>query len=139
MANTFKQARSFLRFDVEAFTKQHALQLLKVEAGYNYVDGKREEKPSFIKALVMIVADYTDGHGDGAGVNQYSQLTVKFPAIGYNDHNVSQLMKLAGTRITLIDPEIKVYGDYQNMLSITAKSLEPLKVGANESVKANQQ
>ncbi len=139
MANEFKNARSFLHFDVEGFQKNHVFQLLKVEPGYNYVNKEREEKPSHTKVLVMIISDYTDEGKTGAGVNQYTQLSVKFPAISYNDHNVAQLMSLAGKRVALVDPEIKVYGDFQNQLSVTAKSIEPLKAGAHESAKANQQ
>lgn len=65
MANTFKNARAFISFDTERFTKQHKFQLLKIEPGFAYVDGQKDEKPSFLKALVMIVADYTEDAGGG--------------------------------------------------------------------------
>lgn len=135
MSNTFKNARNFQRFDVEAFQKQHVFQLLRVDEGYNYVDGKREQNPSHIKVLLMVVADYTDGHTNGDGVNQWAQFSVKLPAVGYKEHNVSQLQRLIGSKVALVEPEINVYGDYQNMLSIKVKSLGPVR---NEQIKGDQ-
>lgn len=135
MSNTFKNARNFTAFDVDRFNRQHAFQLLKVEGGYNYVDGKREEKPSHLKALVMVVADYTDENKRGDGVNRWAQFSVKLPAVSFNDTNVAELSKLLGKQVELVDAEIKVYGDYQNMLSIKAASLQVVNHG---QAKGNQ-
>lgn len=135
MSNTFKNSRNFTAFDVDRFNRQHAFQLLKVEGGYNYVDGKREEKPSHLKALIMVVADYTDENKRGDGVNRWAQFSVKLPAVSFNDTNVAELSKFLGKQVELVDAEIKVYGDYQNMLSIKAGSLQVVSHG---QAKGNQ-
>lgn len=126
MANNFKNARQYLTFDVEAFQDNHVLQLLRVEPGFNYIDGKREDLASHVKLLVMVVADYSDGSG-GSGPNQWTQLTVKLPKIAPTASNMASLNGFVGSHVGLKDLEVTVYGEYQNQLSMKANSLYKLK------------
>lgn len=126
MANSFKNARKYLIFDVEAFQAKHAFQLLRVEPGFSYIDGKREDVPSHVKLLVMVVADYSDGP-EGVGPNQWTQLTVKLLKVLPTPANMASLNRLLGTQVGFTDLEVAVYGDYQNQLSMKANSLYQVK------------
>lgn len=131
--NAFKNTRRYTAFDVEAFARDHRFQLLKVEPGYAYVNGQREEHPSYIKALIMIKEDYTDEARQGHGVNRFNQFNVKVkwkPEPG----NLQKFAEILLRDVTLVNPEVKVYGDYQNLLSI---SCETFKVVGNGQAKGN--
>ena len=132
--NAFKNTRRYTAFDVEAFARDHRFQLLKVEPGYAYVDGQREANPSYIKALVMIQADYTDEARQGYGVNLYSQFNVKLK-VTPEPENLQRLATILRRDVTLVKPEVKVYGDYQHLLSI---SCENFKVIGNGQAKGKE-
>ena len=80
-------------------------------------------------------ADCTDENKRGDRVNRWAQFSVKLPAVSFNDTNVAELNKLVGKQVELVDAEIKVYGDYQNMLSIKVGSL---RVVSHGQAKVNQ-
>lgn len=132
--NAFKNTRRYTAFDVEAFARDHRFQLLKVEPGYAYVDGQREEAPSYIKALIMIEKDFTDESREGFGVNLYSQFNVKLK-VTPDPGNLKRLETILRRDVTFVNPEVKVYGEYQNLLSI---SCENFKVLGNGQAKGNE-
>lgn len=132
--NTFKSARRYTAFDAEAFAQDHIFRLLTVEPGYAYVDGQREANPSYIKALIMIEKDFTDEKREGIGVNRYKQFNVKLK-VKPEPENINQLSSILGKFVTLSEPEVKVYGEYQNQLSITCKNFNVL---SNGQAKGNQ-
>ena len=126
--NTFKNARRYTAFDAESFAQDHIFRLLTVEPGYAYVDGQREATPSYIKALIRIEKDFTDEKHEGTGANRYKQFNVKLK-VKPEPENISQLSPILGKFVTLVEPEVKVYGEYQNQLSITCQNFNVLSNG----------
>ena len=109
-----KKLSMFLYFDIVAFLADKELLTVGVQEWKDY----ESQKVLGTKVEVVIISDETDyGNSDGEIIsNCYEKLTVKIPA---KLTNVPM-----NTKVSLVNPEAVVYGEYRNQLSITAENIQ---------------
>lgn len=109
-----KKLGQFSRFDIEWFLEKKKLVII------GYQDWKDYESQNMLgtKIEVVITVDKTEYETNGNEVvsNVYEKLVVKVPE-KYKDIPLN-------VEVRLVNPKAVVYGDFRNMLSITAESIE---------------
>lgn len=120
---TLKNLRQYNSFDWKQFISDHnnSLMFLSVEDNYLYENGKRLETITGSKITVLLTA----------GDNEFEKLKIKLPTL--SREKVEQNIK-KGQHLYLEGVEARIYGDYQNNLSITATGFKIL----NNKSKDNQ-
>jgi hypothetical protein len=118
--DNMKKLRSFVRFDVDRFFSGKELRVTGAEPWHEYIDKKRQEEPIGTKYKLVIAVDNTiynpEKPAEDARINEGELVVVKVakPKKEFGKFAVAKL----------VEPTAKVYGDYQNELSVTAKDIE---------------
>lgn len=110
-----KQLNSFTRFDWEGFVKDKTLKCLNCGIWKNYDTGKTEGT----RVEVVIIRDETEypKKPDSTTVsNEFEKLTLKIRKENLN-------IPRAAIVQSLINPTVKIYGEYKNNLSIKADDI----------------
>lgn len=109
-----KKLSQFSRFDIDWFLEKKKLIII------GYQEWKDYESSNVLgtKIEVVITVDKTEYETNGNDVvsNVYEKLTVK---IGKTFKDIP-----LNVEIRLVNPKAVVYGDFRNMLSITAENIE---------------
>lgn len=111
---TLKNLNKYQHFDAEAFFSNLTLAFLKEEPNYIYENGQRTDRTEGIKAIVVITNDTTQE-------NDFEKLTIKLK-------NKSGLGLPRGTKVKVLNPEARIYGDFRNQLSIVADDILAVSV-----------
>lgn len=114
-----KHLNEFLHFDIDSFLKDKVLMTLSVKDWIDFDDGR---KKLGIKVECVITKDstpYRQKAGEQAvETNRFEKLTIKVP----KDISVP-----ADTYVVPVNAKATVYGEYRNMLSITADDIKVLQ------------
>lgn len=116
-----RNLKQFAPFDAERFLEKKQLQVTACSAWRDYesksIKGTRVE--------VVIVVDNTEYQPTKTGEivsNVFEKFSVKVP----------QTVSFAvGTPVKLINPKAVIYGDFQNMLSVTCENIIPVTTKSN--------
>ena len=111
---SLKKLNQFSLFDIEKFLKDKKLVII------GYQDWKDFESQNILgtKFELVITVDETEYESNDNEVisNRYEKLVVKLPK-KFNNIPLN-------AEVRLINPKAVVYGEYRNMLSITAENIE---------------
>lgn len=109
-----KKLTEFLNFDIEGFIKDKEIIFLEERPWYEYIDGQRGGEKG-IKATLVIIRDNTK-YSDPESTNVFE----KFDVNVQTDKESLNIRKQ--TPVELYDvSKATVYGNYNNLLSITGK------------------
>ena len=120
-----KGIRDFTYFDYEAFFKDKKLLFVNSELYYKYDSGQKTDEVLGLKIVCVIGSDNTSYNKDDT-TNLFEKVSFKLP--GVSSVNIKELTEI---RPKILD--VKVYGQYQNQLSITVSGFDV--VSKNDSRK----
>lgn len=109
---SLKKLRDFLYFDVDLFFEAKELRITGIK---DWID-KETKKVLGTRAEIAIVKDDTDYGDAGKTSNKYEKFYVKVPV---------KLNLPLDTIVTLKNPEANVWGEYSNILDVTAENIIP--------------
>lgn len=109
-----KQLNSFLEFNTNKFFEGKDLRITGDDQWVEYVNNV-PQPPKGTKYKCFIITDNTKYGDDIVGVNEGEAIIIKVPA------SKKPYKKLS--KVKLVNPQCRVYGDYRNQLSITADDI----------------
>ena len=111
-----KGIRDFTYFDYDEFFKDKKLLFVNSELYYRYDSGLKTDDVLGIKIVCVIGVDNTEYNKDET-TNLFEKVSFKLP--GVNKVNIEELTEI---KPKILD--VKVYGQYQNQLSITISGFD---------------
>lgn len=108
-----KFLNQFVRFDLDSFLQEKELVVIEVSDWLDYED----KSVKGTKITTVIITDDTD-YGDKDGTNRFEKLIIKVPAKISVDVD-SMIVPIGGVA--------RVYGEYNNQLSVVADDIEVLQ------------
>ncbi|MGX9820392.1 hypothetical protein [Lactococcus lactis] len=112
-----KKLKQFNEFNVEAFLKDKVLRYISEQPNYIFVDGKRTENFDGLKISAVIIEDNTDYGNGETGLNVYEKINIKLPGVLRTNLSPEDDFEL-------INATAKLYGDYNNLLSLSAEGVQ---------------